>query len=257
MRAMMMKKRSTRILMPTITALNSADSLMPQTSTIVIKATIPRASRLNTIGNAEEVRRALDQSRDFLRRAKIGRQPLRNRDPERVVDEGAKIVGPADRDRDVADGVFEDQVPADDPCDQLPQGGVGVGVGRPGDRHHRGHLGIAERREGADDGRDRKREHQRGAGARAGGVAGGGGADRRENAGADDRADADQGHIERPENPLERPLFVAQRREKLVQVLGAEEPSKQRLPPSPWIVTLGPRAPKRNEAEFGMKCRAR
>ena len=36
--------------MPTITALNSADSLIPQTRTIVISATIPNASKLNTMG---------------------------------------------------------------------------------------------------------------------------------------------------------------------------------------------------------------
>ena len=47
---MTIKKSSTRILMPTITALNSADSLMPQTSTIVISATIPNANKLKTIG---------------------------------------------------------------------------------------------------------------------------------------------------------------------------------------------------------------
>src|SRR5256886_4473401 len=45
---MPMKKSSTRIFTQTITALNSADSLMPQTRTIVIKATIPSASKLKT-----------------------------------------------------------------------------------------------------------------------------------------------------------------------------------------------------------------
>src|SRR6266511_2564986 len=45
-----MKNSSTRILMPTMTALNSADSFIPHTSTIVINATMPSARRLNTIG---------------------------------------------------------------------------------------------------------------------------------------------------------------------------------------------------------------
>ena len=40
--------------------------------------------------------------------------------------------------------VLEDEVPADDPRDQLAQRRVGVGVGRSRDRNHRGEFGIAE-----------------------------------------------------------------------------------------------------------------
>ena len=59
---------------------------------------------------------------------------------------------------------------------------VGVGVGRARHRHHRRELGVAQRGEAADDGRQHEREHQRGAGARPLRIARGRGADRREDA---------------------------------------------------------------------------
>ena len=77
------------------------------------------------------------------------------------------VRGEADADGHVADGVFEDEVPADDPGDQLAHGGVGVGVGAAGDGDHRGQLGVAEAGEGADDGDQDERERERGAGAGA------------------------------------------------------------------------------------------
>ena len=43
--------------MSTMIALKFDDSLIPQTSTIVISATMPNASTLKTIGNADDVRR--------------------------------------------------------------------------------------------------------------------------------------------------------------------------------------------------------
>ena len=163
----------------------------------------PEREQIENYGNAKNVRRALDQSGYFSGGAKIGRQPLRNIDPEGVMHERSKIVGPTDRDGHVADRVFEDQVPADDPRDQLSQRRVRIGVGRAGDRHHRRHFGVTERRKGADDGRDPKREHQRWTGARPRSVAGGGGADGGKDARADDRADAQQRDIERPQAPLQ------------------------------------------------------
>src|SRR6185369_4274783 len=40
-----------------------------------------------------------------------------------------EIIRPADRDSDVTDGVFNDQIPADDPCDEFAERRVGIGVG--------------------------------------------------------------------------------------------------------------------------------
>ena len=61
----------------------------------------------------------------------------------------------------VAEGVLENEVPADDPRDQFAHGGVGVGVGRAGDGNHRRELGIAEAGERADDGDQHQRKRQR------------------------------------------------------------------------------------------------
>ena len=71
------------------------------------------------------------------------------------------VARPADRDRRGADHVFEDQVPADQPGDELAHRGIGVGVGRAGDRHGRGHLGVAEAGEGAGDAAEDERERDR------------------------------------------------------------------------------------------------
>ena len=52
----------------------------------------------------------------------------------------------------VGEGVFQDQVPADDPRNQLAHGDVGVGVGAAGDGDHGGQLGVTEAGKTADDG---------------------------------------------------------------------------------------------------------
>ena len=70
----------------------------------------------------------------------------------------------------IADGVLEDQVPADDPGDEFAHGGVGVGVGAAGDGDHGGEFGVAEAGEAADDG-DEDEARGRGRGRRRGGRA--------------------------------------------------------------------------------------
>ena len=55
-------------------------------------------------------------------------------------------------DAHVGEGVFEDEVPADDPGDELAEGGVGVSVGGAGDGDHAGELGVTEAGEAADQG---------------------------------------------------------------------------------------------------------
>src|SRR5579871_3925645 len=116
--------------------------------------------------------------------------------------------GEADADGHVADGVLEDEVPADDPGDEFAHGGVGVGVSAAGNGDHRGEFGVADGSKAADD-RDEdegKGDGGSGAGAaEAGGMmnqvfeerrieyrrnfellAGDGGSDDGEDAGADD-----------------------------------------------------------------------
>ena len=136
------------------------------------------------------------------------------------------MCGESDGDAHVGEGVFEDEVPADDPGDEFAQGGVGVGVGRAGDGDHAGEFGVAEAGERADE-RDedereaRARDLRRGGRRRLrwvvqpadeevddgrvdpvgelGGIAADGGADDREDARPDDDADAERGERDRAE----------------------------------------------------------
>ena len=73
----------------------------------------------------------------------------------------------ADRDYDVADDVFEDQVPADDPGENLAERGVGIGVGAAGDGNHRGQFGVTESGKAASHGDQEKRNGDGGASRRA------------------------------------------------------------------------------------------
>ena len=116
----------------------------------------PEGEQIENYGNVEKrnVRGVLDQSWYLSGSTKVGRQPLRDINPKGIMDKGSKIVGPTDRDGHVADCILENQIPADDPRDQLSQRRIRIGVSRAGDRHHRRHFSVTERSKGADDGRD-------------------------------------------------------------------------------------------------------
>ena len=100
--------------------------------------------------NAGDVRRRLQQAVHRRvgaqeRRPIAGREPRRKRDAE-AAEQRVEVVAPRDRDRDVADGVLEDQIPADDPGDQLSERRVRVGVRASRLRDHRRQLRVAQRR---------------------------------------------------------------------------------------------------------------
>src|SRR5207253_5471448 len=128
------------------------------------------------------------------RGAIAGPQPDRQIDAE-AADQRVEIIAPRDRDRDVADGVLEDQIPADDPRHQLAERRVRVRVRTAGLRDHRGEFRVTETGESARAAEKNEREYQRGAGADAdhfavgSDLSRGGRADGAEDAGADDRAD--------------------------------------------------------------------
>ena len=135
-----------------------------------------------------------DHGRQVDERAR-GVDARRRAHPHRQVDAGAReqplhVAAPADGHRHRADRVFEDQVPADDPGEQLAQRRIGVGVGAAGDRNHRGELGVAERREPAGQAGEEVGHHDG-----RPGLVGRGGAGEHEDAGADDRADAQQRQV--------------------------------------------------------------
>src|SRR5256886_2523184 len=123
-------------LIATITVLTRADSLVPMTRSQVMSATMANAGRLNTIGDGPQVRRGGKQGRVAQGSAQVGHEPTRQVHPQPP----QRRVGgprPSDGDGDVANRVLEDQVPADDPRDQLAERGVGIRVGAPGDGDHR------------------------------------------------------------------------------------------------------------------------
>ena len=68
------------------------------------------------------------------------------------------VSAEADGDDHVADDVFEDEVPADDPGEDFAERGVGIRVGAAGDGNHRGQFGIAESGEAAGQGDQKKRD---------------------------------------------------------------------------------------------------
>ena len=84
---------------------------------------------------------------------------------EQVIEKVIHVCAEADSDRHVRDRVFEDQVPADDPGEDLAHGRVGVGVSAAGHGDHRREFGVAERGEAAGDGDQHEGERNRRAGA--------------------------------------------------------------------------------------------
>ena len=111
-------------------------------------------------------------------------------------EERDEVVRPAVRHGARGDRVLEDQVPADDPGEELAERGVGVGVGAARHRHHRRKLAVAERGERTAESRDAEGEDEAGSGIDVGGEPG-----QHEDAGADDRADAERRERDGTEDP--------------------------------------------------------
>src|SRR6185369_8267991 len=133
------------------------------------------------------------------------------------------------------DRVLDDQVPADNPGDQLAECRVRVGVSRTGDRNHRGEFGVTECRKPTNDRRDDERQHQRWTGAGAFRSSGGGSADGGEDSGANDGPNADQRYAERRQGSFQAKLWPANLGQNLVQVLGTKNSSKQVSRLRDWV----------------------
>src|SRR6266581_4616883 len=70
---------------------------------------------------------------------------------KQAVAELDEITGPAHRDGHVADGIFQNEVPTNNPRDNFAKCRVGIRVGRSGHRNHRRELGVTKRSERASD----------------------------------------------------------------------------------------------------------
>src|ERR1019366_5807978 len=75
---------------------------------------------------------------DDWRTSKLGR----NMPAEDAVQHVVQVGGEAHGHRHVADGVLQDEIPADDPGHQFAEGGIGVSVRAAGDGDHGGQLGV-------------------------------------------------------------------------------------------------------------------
>ena len=197
-------------------------SRTPSSSSQVISATMPNAGTLIRIGTptmcgALSSRPCTAGSATEQRRAIAGGEPVGERDA--AAEQRLEIVAPRDRDGHVADGVLEDQVPADDPGDDLAQRRIRIGVRAPGLRDHRRQFGVAEPGKRARRAGEHEREHQRGAGAgphhmaRRVDLARRRRSDRAEDAGADHRADGEHDQVAGAERPEQ--AAVALRRDRL------------------------------------------
>ena len=175
-----MKNSTATSLIATMTALKRADSRTPITSSTMITSTIKHREQV------DDANRRRRRERGRQRDADARQQPLH-------------VAAPADGDGHRPDGVFENQVPADHPGDQLAERRVGVGVGAAGDRNHRGELGVAEGRKCARQASREVRHRDR-----RPGLVRGRGAGQHENAGADDGADPEQRQVPGAETALER-----------------------------------------------------
>jgi hypothetical protein len=118
-------------------------------------------------------------------------------DPECLSHEGREIPRPTHGDGRCAEQILEDQIPADDPGDELAEGRIAIGVRASRDGNHARELGVAQT--GEQTAQSRENEGQNDGGSR---VLRGGGAGQHEDSGADDGADAQRGEIQRAEGAL-------------------------------------------------------
>ena len=75
-----------------------------------------------------------------------------------IFDERADVARPTYANRGGTDQILEDQIPTDDPRDELAHGGVRVRVGAACDGNHGRHLRVAKPGKGRRDGCDGERK---------------------------------------------------------------------------------------------------
>ena len=74
------------------------------------------------------------------------------------------MAAPSHSHRGRAEGIFQNQIPADDPRDQFAQRRVRVRIRAARDRNHRSKLGVTQPRKSAGNAREDERDHNRGSG---------------------------------------------------------------------------------------------
>ena len=143
--------------------------------------------------------------------------PARDRDP-RLAHDVREVRRPAHRHRAGAQGQLQDQVPADDPGDELAQACVGERVGRTSHRHRARELRVAERRQRTREAREDERQRHRRPGLLTRRLA-----REHEDPGADDHPDPEDGQLDRPELLAELVLGLLGVGDRLLDGLRARE----------------------------------
>ena len=108
------------------------------------------------------------------------------------------VAAPTQGDGSGGHRVFQDQVPADQPGDDLAERGVGVGVCASGCRVHGGQLGVDQGGQGGGDSRQDEGEDDPGAG-----VEGGSHPAQDEDAGADNGANTHGDQVTPAQHPFQ------------------------------------------------------
>src|SRR5688572_21824512 len=111
------------------------------------------------------------------------------------------VARPSDRDRGCRDRIFQNEVPAYEPGDELTHDGVGVGIRASSHWNHRSQLRVSQRGERTNGAGYSERQHQaRTRAFRADGR-------EHENTSADDRPDAQHHELERAERAVQTLAF--------------------------------------------------
>jgi hypothetical protein len=116
-----------------------------------------------------------------------------------LLQQEAEVPGDADRHHSDDRGVLQQQVPPDHPADELTEHRVAIGVGRAGLRDEPRELGVGERGRRTGDARDHERHRHRRPRIEPRHLTG-----KREDAGADDRAQPDGGELPQTQGALQR-----------------------------------------------------
>src|SRR5215510_9796462 len=79
-----------------------------------------------------------------------------------IAQQAEHVTAPPTRDSCGSECVLEDQVPADNPCDELSQSGIPVGISRSGYGNHRSKFGVAKPSKNARQSCKNERKYDRG-----------------------------------------------------------------------------------------------
>lgn len=136
-----------------------------------------------------------------------GRAPVGHVEAE-PGEEGGEVAGDADGHHGHDGNVFQDQVPADEPADDFPEGHISVGVGGAGAGDHAGELRLGQGRGRGCQPGDQEGDQDGGPDAGFGAAAVGHQACQGEDADADDAADTDCGQLPASEGLVQSAVLV-------------------------------------------------